>query len=129
MKRFFTLLLTASCLTAVGQLPDYLPTDGLVAWYHLDGNGLDASPAHLDINTDSNPPASNRFGQGGAALRFENAPIFASQPQLNLTAKDTFTVSLWLKTEEVSPSFALIGNNSGSGEENKGQLVRMGGRV
>ena len=123
MKRFFTLLFAASWLTAVGQLPDYLPTDGLVAWYHLDGNGLDASPAHLDINTDSNPPASNRFGQGGAALRFENSPIFASQPQLNLTAKDTFTVSLWLKTEDVSPSFALIGNNSGSGEENKGQLM------
>ena len=32
MNRFFTLLLAASCLTAVGQVPDYVPTDGAVAW-------------------------------------------------------------------------------------------------
>ena len=123
MNRFFTLLFAACCLTAVGQVPEYVPTYGLVAWYELDGNGLDESPAHLDINSDSNPPAADRFGQGGAALRFENDPIFSSHPQLNLTAKDTFTVSLWLQIDDVSPSFALIGNNSGSGEENKGQLM------
>ena len=32
MNRFFTLLLAASCLTAVGQVPDYVPTNGLEAW-------------------------------------------------------------------------------------------------
>ena len=45
MNRFFTLLLAASCLTAVGQVPDYVPTDGLVGWYALDGNGIDESIA------------------------------------------------------------------------------------
>jgi hypothetical protein len=33
MNRFFTLLFAAFCLTAVGQVPDYVPLDGLVAWY------------------------------------------------------------------------------------------------
>ena len=37
MNHFFTLLLAASCLTAVGQLPDYVPTDGLVGWWNFDG--------------------------------------------------------------------------------------------
>ena len=123
MNRFFTLLLAASCLTAVGQVPDYVPTDGLVAWYPFDGNGLDESPNLLDVNSESNSPAVNRFGQGDAALRFENAPIISSHPQLNLTAKDTFTVSLWLQMDDISPSFALIGNDSGAGEKNKGLLM------
>ena len=42
MNRFFTLLLSAFCLTAVGQLPDYVPTDGLVGWW-LNGSGADLS--------------------------------------------------------------------------------------
>ncbi|MEC8399918.1 MAG: hypothetical protein VXZ28_01165, partial [Bacteroidota bacterium] len=96
MKRLVALMICAVSLGAAAQLPDYVPASGLVAWYHLDGNGIDESPAHLDINSGSNLPAVNRFGHEGAALRFENAPIFSSHPQLNLTAKDTFTVSLWL---------------------------------
>ena len=85
MKRLVALMMCAVSLGAAAQLPDYVPIDGLVAWYELDGNGLDESPAHLDINSDSNPPAADRFGQGGAALRFENDPIFSSHPQLNLS--------------------------------------------
>ena len=38
MNRFFTLLFAASCLTAVGQVPDYVPTDGLVGWLPLNGD-------------------------------------------------------------------------------------------
>ena len=30
MKPFFTLVLAASSLTAVGQVPDYVPAEGLV---------------------------------------------------------------------------------------------------
>ena len=88
---------------------------------------LDASPAHLDINTDSNLQHQIDLGKEARLLDLENAPIFASQPQLNLTAKDTFTVSLWLKTEEL-PSFALIGNNSGSGKKTKGNSCTDGGQ-
>ena len=43
MNRFFTLLLAASCLTAVGQVPDYVPTEGLVAWYPFSGSADDQS--------------------------------------------------------------------------------------
>ena len=42
MNRFFTLLLAASCLTAVGQVPDYVPTDGLVAWYPMGSSLVNA---------------------------------------------------------------------------------------
>ena len=44
MNRFFTLLLAASCLTAVGQVPDYVPTDGLIGWWPLNGDANDLGP-------------------------------------------------------------------------------------
>ena len=47
MNRFFTLLLAASCL-AVGQVPDYVPTDGLVGWWPLGEISSDQSGNQLD---------------------------------------------------------------------------------
>ena len=38
MRRFLTLMLCASWLFASAQVPDYVPTDGFVAWYPLDGD-------------------------------------------------------------------------------------------
>ena len=36
--------LCAVCLTATSQnVPDYVPTEGLVAWYPFNGNANDAS--------------------------------------------------------------------------------------
>lgn len=48
MKRFFTLLLAASCLTAVGQVPDYVPTNGLVAWFDF-GFGQEDQSGNLEL--------------------------------------------------------------------------------
>ncbi len=48
MNRFFTLLLAASCLTAVGQVPDYVPTDGLVAWFDF-GLGQEDQSGNLEL--------------------------------------------------------------------------------
>ena len=123
MKHIFTLAALVFATPCFGQVPEYVSTDGLIAWYPLDGNGLDASQNQLDLNPDSNSPAPNRFGQGNSALKFEDSPVVSSHPQLNLTALNNFTISLWLQVDEVLPSFALIGNNLGSGENNKGQLM------
>ena len=68
MNRFFTLLLAASCLTAVGQVPDYVPTDGLEAWYPLDGNADDASGNLNQGSLTMVVGAENRFGQESSAL-------------------------------------------------------------
>lgn len=48
MNRFFTLVLAASCLTAVGQVPDYVPTDGLVAWFDF-GLGQEDQSGNLEL--------------------------------------------------------------------------------
>ena len=41
MNRFFTLLFAASCLTAVGQVPEYLVSSNPVMYFDFDGNAID----------------------------------------------------------------------------------------
>ena len=62
MNRFFTLLLAASCLTAVGQVPDYVPTDGLVAWYPFNGDAADFSANGHHGTLDGAGSAPDRNG-------------------------------------------------------------------
>ena len=42
MNRLFLLLFGAVTLVSHAQVPEYVPTEGLVAWYQLDGNAEDA---------------------------------------------------------------------------------------
>ena len=71
MNRFFTLLLAASCLTAVGQVPDYVPTDGLVGWWAFDGSAQDASVNEIDlIEVGDVHFESDRFGNTESAIAF-----------------------------------------------------------
>ena len=62
MKRLIALMMCAVSLGAAAQLPDYVPTDGLVAWYPLDGNGLDAGPAGLNGTEYGSLPTDSRNG-------------------------------------------------------------------
>ena len=41
MKRLFTLLFAASCLTAVGQVPEYLVSSNPVMYFDFDGNAIE----------------------------------------------------------------------------------------
>ena len=67
MNRFFTLLLAALCLTAVGQVPDYVPTDGLVAWLNLDADGIDELGSYSALLVGGHE-SSNRYGSCGGAI-------------------------------------------------------------
>lgn len=85
------LLLKSGCLWA-----DASP--GLVAYYPLNGNGLDASGNGHDGMVESATPSANRFGTGGTALLFDGTNSFISvpdSPDLRLSSGD-FTISAWI---------------------------------
>ena len=69
MNKLFTLLLSASCFTATAQVPDYVPTDGLVGWFDFAGdadNGLEDG-----VNGESSEVGfgPDRFGNPSSALQ------------------------------------------------------------
>ena len=98
MNRLFTLLLAASCFTAVGQVPDYVPTDGLVAWYPFNGNAADESGNGNDGVAVDVEDSEDRFGHSNAAFFFSSA---GCQPrvdaQIDMTSvQSEMTFSFWM---------------------------------
>ena len=100
MNRLLTLLLAASCLTAVGQVPDYVPTDGLVAWYPFSGDASDLSDFGNDGSVQGPSLTTDRFGNESCAYGFDGVDdyiLIEGSDALEFEDGD-FTFSGWFKT-------------------------------
>ena len=110
MNRFFTLLLAASCLTAFGQVPDYVPTEGLVAWYPFNGNTNDAGTNGYDGTSFGVELVEDRFTIGNSAIKCGNggSPTWVELPQSLQTSSLDFTLSFWIKPNVVTGRSELV---------------------
>ena len=115
MNRFFTLLLAASCLTAVGQVPDYVPTDGLIGWWALDGNAV-CEIDGIDDGAVLGPTATeNRFGVQASAFSFDGNDMLEIYDQTELRP-ESFTVSIWAWIDAANGQIQqLVAKNAGNG--------------
>ena len=98
MNRFFTLLLAASCLTAVGQVPDYVPTDGLVAWYPMGSSLVNA------FGDEHNGEFFSIDSVDGANAESLGASIFNGTDSYGyvedgLLLEGDFSVSFWIRSD------------------------------
>ena len=112
MRRFFTLVLCASWLFASAQVPDYVPTDSLVAWYPFSGNFQDesgneqhATPVADVVLTD------DRFGQPNAAFYVDGDSDHVQTPLIFNSSLDR-TISVWFKLDDPSRSTQTIVNTN-----------------
>ena len=117
MNRFLTLFLATSCLTAVGQVPGYVPTDGLVGWWPLDGNAVDVGPNQLEGQLVGSTFYEGHLGDEGGSLWFqEGAFVRSSIP--DLSAEQGVTYTAWVQRAE-SPGIGYIvgyGNSTQLGQ-------------
>ena len=112
MNRFFTLLFAASCLTAVGQVPDYVPTNGLVGWWPLDGNAIDNGASSIDGIIYGATSGLDRWGDPTGAMRFQNVGdrIELGEISSNIGSPNSaLTISCWFKGEAFPSSGASSG--------------------
>lgn len=109
MKRLLALMLCAVSLGVTAQLPDYVPTDGLVAWFPFNGNANDDWMNNHDATVDGAVLAEDRFGLPESAYFFDgNDRIFPSNPTEWPTAERT--TSIWMKSAvNVSGGRTLFG--------------------
>ena len=98
MKRLFTLLFAASCLTAFGQVPDYVPTEGLVAWYALDGDAVDAASHDLHGEVFGAQGGVDRHGNQQGCLVFDGVNDFIQTELLPATGAQSRSFVFWAKT-------------------------------
>ena len=110
MKRLIALTMCAVSLGAAAQLPDYVPTDGLVGWWPFEGTlqnvgsngdeGLAYDGAEgIAYGTTYGP---DRFSNSGAALQIGlgSYAYLGLDFALQLTSADTLTIAFWSKPDQ-----------------------------
>ena len=95
MNRLFLLLFGAMSLVAHAQVPNYVPTDGLVAWYPLDGNGSGSAFTSGDAIVTGAQPTTDRFGNPEGAMIFDgNGNLSIPSSSWNFVSPQ-FSFSIW----------------------------------
>jgi len=107
------LLLFCSCsLNVVSQdMPEYVPTDGLIGWWGFAGNALDASGNENDGTVNGAMLTADRFSNADNAYSFNGTSDYievADTPDLRLAGTD-FTFSFWVNINSyTNPATALL---------------------
>ena len=102
MKRLVALMICAVSLLAAAQLPDYVPTDGLVAWYPFNGAANDESSFGNETTVFGASLTEDRFGMPSSAFSFDGDDHIESPHQQ------------WLDHGDGSYTWAGWGLNSGT---------------
>ncbi|MDB2672877.1 BspA family leucine-rich repeat surface protein, partial [Flavobacteriaceae bacterium] len=94
------------------ELPEYLPTNGLVAWYPFNGNANDESGNDINLAVNGPNLSSDRNGENNSAYIFngvQEAAQYLILSDINPIKNNEFSYSLWFNTNEFYP------NQPGSG--------------
>lgn len=100
MNRLFLLLFGALTFVAHAQVPNYVPTEGLVAWWPLDGNALDSGPNALDGVLNGTSTVTNRFNEVESALSLDGADDWIDFGYNDAWHLEDFTLNIWYSTLE-----------------------------
>ncbi len=118
MKQLLALLLFVPSL-CLAQLPDYVPTDSLVAWYPLDGNGSGSTFASGDAAVMGAQPTTDRFGNPEGAMMFDgNDNLSIPSSPWNIVSPQ-FSFSIWYNVNtpgSISTYIVEKGSTSGGWE-------------
>ncbi len=100
------LLIITFCSTSIAQnIPTYVPTSGLVAWWPFSGNATDSSGNGNNGTVNGATLTTDRFGTANKAYNFNGTTDFISVPHstfFNFQSINKFTFSYWLKATTLS---------------------------
>lgn len=87
------------------------PSNGLRAFYALDGNADDAAPTPANGTVHGAVPATDRFGRADHAMRFDGTSAYVDAPDTNLpVGARPRTLSAWFNTSTTAPDWQTIAN-------------------
>jgi len=134
MKKLLLLIGIAS-LTMNAQVPTYVPTNGLVAYYPFNGNANDLSVNGYNGTNNGAALTTDRFGNANNAYNFDGVSnnIRIPYPILSQTPCDgDWTISFWFKLgtplNSIS-SFVIFNNGRIPGQQGTNQFGYYDGTV
>jgi hypothetical protein len=108
--KFKSIFLTAIAtlgLTAetMAQVPNYLPTNGLVGWWPFNGNANDESGNGNNGAVNGATLTSDRYGNAGSAFEFNGTNNWIEIGNVLLSpVYSNHTISLWYKSAQTNTS-------------------------
>jgi len=94
-----------SLLLQLNNITPFSLTTGLVAYYPFTGNAYDSSGNGNNGNVNGASLTSDRFGNSNSAYYFNGSSNFISVTNKTLTLSGNFTVSCWVKINNLTPSY------------------------
>ena len=126
MKRL--LLLITICISSVsfGQVPSYVPTNGLVGWWGFNGNANDESGNGNDGTVNGATLTTDRLGNPNSAYDFDGVTNFIEIPNLSAVEGVTeMTWSVWVLPRTYGSLNHVI-DNSSSGQQYNRMKISIG---
>ena len=119
MKKQLLTILTAITITATAQVPNYVPTTGLVAYYGFNGNANDLSGNGNNGTVTGATLTTDRFGNNSSAYSFNGANnqiAIANSTSLNIQNFNGISMAVWVKYNVLSSPSALLNFHQGDGQ-------------
>ena len=114
---FYACMLLIS-ISASAQVPSYVPTNGLVAYYPFSGNASDASGNGNNAIVNGATLTNDKFGKSNSAYNFDGINDYLSvnhSSLLNLPGTGSFTLSSWINPIEITNEYNIISKGAGHG--------------
>jgi hypothetical protein len=125
MKKLnLTLLLAVFCTAfSFGQVPIYVPTNGLVGWWPFNGNANDESGNGNNLINNGALLTTDRLGLQSKAYSYSGQAgngvtgTYMTIPNIGINMMDSFSISIWVYEQSVlgdGESFISFGDNGSS---------------
>ena len=95
---FLTTLTLLFATAAQAQVPSYVPTNGLVAYWPFNGNAIDASGNGNNGNLGNTISVSDRNGNPGGAFYMNDSKITLGTT-FHVASNQNYTFSAWVKID------------------------------
>jgi chitinase len=111
------------------QVPNYVSSTGLVAWWSFTGNASDSSGYGLHAVVSGATLTTDRFGVANKAYSFNgtSSKITAATSTL-LNLANNRTVSVWVKSTDSTSDAGIVGNLS-NGHNGYQMMLRSTGKL
>jgi len=113
-KLIFTLTLLCLGLFAQAQIPNYVPTNGLVGWWPFNGNANDESGNGNHGTVNGATLAADRFGNAGKAYSFDGVQSsIGIKKSTSLTITNSISICGWIyrNTPSSNRADAIFGSS------------------
>ena len=130
------LLMTAIAIFALttitmAQVPNYVPTNGLVGWWPFNNNATDESSNTNDGTVNGATLTNDRFGNNNAAYSFNGSNNYISMLTMNNIpmGNSARTLSVWMDPSSLWNQWTLTAIGYGSPSTNNAFIFGLGNNI